>query len=359
MAKTTTSKSTSKSKSFYLSILLFLNSNYKLSMQDIADKLETSKQNIYFYTRTLRDLELLKKVGYGTWELTNKAHQILEKPEKDQLLQFIVDNYHQSKSDSSVGLKKRGFRGMSLINIHKKLEVHAIQIKIPIESGKIDFTQYGGWEQKDFNNWIPQYLEINQPFKIILRNNNNKSISVFLHADNIKDPSNISPMIHIAVSKIFEWFKDKSARLDILNWKVLNTDIAREDDVAQDKLKKGDKILQKFDKSRKKITDRDPIQQSKAWLDTSPNPSIETNDIDYMYAYLKMPFTIKEIAEMSRMLAKESIDTSQKFSVVADVLKANTEQMGALIKVMDTITPKKPEVQENTITDLNKIKYIG
>ena len=127
---------------------------------------------------------------------------------------------------------------------------------------------------------MPQFLEFKQPTKIVLRNNNNKSISMFIHANNIKDPDCVDPLIHSCVNNVFAWFKDKPIELDALHWKVLNTDIAREDDIAKDKLKKGDKILQKFEKSRKKITDRDPIQQSKAWLDTSPVPSIETNDID-------------------------------------------------------------------------------
>jgi len=302
---TRTSKKTSKKQvktdNFYFYILSSLNDNPNQSMQDIGNKLSLSKQNISYYTRQFKDKELIEKVGYGTWQVTENAIKILKKPNAMEFLLVVLDKHQTSKNNSFIRNDERGFRGFPMINYNKRMDMHNIQLKIPILSGQIDLKKQGGKITKGFRNWIPEYLEIYQPIKMTVRNNNNKSLSVFLASGKIKGLSDIETIISNARVYLQTYFKQHDVNLDFHNTQVIKTEIAREDDVAKDKLNKGDKILERFNKNRKKILPKDPNQQSQAWLDTSPDPSIETNDIDYMYAYLRMPFNIEQSMKIISM----------------------------------------------------------
>jgi len=181
---TRTSKKQVKTDNFYFYILSSLNDNPNQSMQDIGNKLSLSKQNISYYTRQFKDKELIEKVGYGTWQVTENAIKILKKPNAMEFLLVVLDKHQTSKNNSFIRNDERGFRGFPMINYNKRMDMHNIQLKIPILSGQIDLKKQGGKITKGFRNWIPEYLEIYQPIKMTVRNNNNKSLSVFLASGN-------------------------------------------------------------------------------------------------------------------------------------------------------------------------------
>ena len=113
-----------------------------------------------------------------------------------EFLLVVLDKHQTSKNNSFIRNDERGFRGFPMINYNKRMDMHNIQLKIPILSGQIDLKKQGGKITKGFRNWIPEYLEIYQPIKMTVRNNNNKSLSVFLASGKIKGLSDIETIIN-------------------------------------------------------------------------------------------------------------------------------------------------------------------
>ena len=327
-------------------------------MNDVSNELQTSKQNIHYYSNKLRKHKLLKKAGYGTWELTQKGEQLLKRENKEHYLNFILGKVKEINKDQSLGMKKRGFRGIPLINYNKKTVLQQMEINIPIIKGEVDLTEFGGWTNRKFKNWNPQHLDLIFPTKMHIRNNNNKSITIKIPTKVVKKTRDVFVIASNLKDMVIDYFKDKGVELNKWNWRVENFDIEREDDIAEQEMGKGDKFSVKFNKNRKKITPNDPEQPSKAWLDSSPNPSLATNDLDFYEAYLKMPFRVEEINQITKVLTKESIETSKKFSIVSDILKANTEQMKVMIQTINTILPKQQTIMKETKEHVYK-DYIG
>jgi len=63
-------------KKFYLVVLELLKQNKKPS--DIAKQLNISKQKIYYYTKTLKELGFIEKKGYGVWKIIRSKKEDLE-----------------------------------------------------------------------------------------------------------------------------------------------------------------------------------------------------------------------------------------------------------------------------------------
>ncbi len=342
MIETRTGKTRSKNP-FYYTILSELNLNPMQTLTDIAKKHNISKQNLNYYSRQLKQKGMLQKLGYGTWQITELG------------IKYIEQNKVNDRDDDIVVSKEGVFQLR-----RKKGDLHKYTFQFPIKEGFLDFLEIGGYEpEKGLRGWKPQYKDVKSPFGIKYKNNNNKSITGYLKSRKVMNSQKLREIGLQVIEFTVAYFKRFNLILDKDKAYCQDFHIEVNDEMAERNLSKGDMITIPLNKLRGKITPNDPDVKAKAWADTSPVPSIGSNDIDWWDAYLKMPFTIKKIEEISKMLAKESIDTSRKFSVVADVLKANTEQMGALIEVVKVILPKPPIIQDDTITDLNKIKYIG
>lgn len=78
----------SKKNDFYLSILQLLKLGHNPSF--ISKKLKISKQKLNYYIRQLKKEGLIKKIGYGVWEVKNNTlNTLTQKPKKIRGHAFI------------------------------------------------------------------------------------------------------------------------------------------------------------------------------------------------------------------------------------------------------------------------------
>lgn len=234
---------------------------------EIAKELNIKKSSLQYYIDYLKDNGFIAKVGYGTWEVRKKYE------------------------DSSLGTTK------PITNLH------ALQISFPILSGKVNDSD---WDIKEkLNHWLPKYTSLKALGGLTIKNNNNKSITVWAKSRDIKTLDEIDNLSYQIRDYIPLYFQSKhNVELDKYNCQVKNLDIATEDKHSEGMRKKGEKFVLKFDKEASKIFPKDNMQ-SKALIDGSPFKfSAETNDKDWKKAYLNMPFNIEEVREMAGYIIK-------------------------------------------------------
>lgn len=326
---TTTSKKRSKKTNFYFLVLKELENNPSQSLKRIAKTLHLSKQNLNYYSHELKDHELIESAGYGTWQITLKGKKVMERKNAQEFLLVVLDKPQRSKKNLSKVSSKGGSRGhYPLVNYQNPIFLQQFQVTIPIKEGRINLKKYGGTENKQFNNWIPQHLDVEYGINFHIRNNNNKSVTIFLNMRRIVKTEDIYVLIAHLIPLANQWFAERNITLDIQKFRVDNFDIEQEDDVVKKKMSKGSKHLVKFNKDRKKITKQDPDQDSKAWADTSPYPAFRgTNDIDYMDAYLRMPFAVRDLEHNQAITTKNIAQLSEQMTVHIPVLVQNADTM--------------------------------
>jgi len=253
-----------KKENLYLTIFNLIKEGKRPS--EIQSILKITKQNLQYYINHLKDNEFIKKIGYGTWETIKDFKEVKK----------------TSKKVFSLGLKKAN--------------LHALNINIPLSEGKIDLKKLGGYEVK-INNWIPQYKKI-RTLGITLRNNNNKSISVFVWSREIFDYLIIPSLCHSIVHTVCSYFKGKGVILDYFAWRVttLHLMIRNEDLDRVLNHKRGFKIEVLLGRDTERISEKDITREAKAWVDKTPYSGVKTNDIAYYKNYILMPENISKMA---------------------------------------------------------------
>jgi len=247
-------KKRSKKIELYLTIVDEIKNNN--SPIDICSKYSISKQKLQYYLNDLKKEGIIKKIGYGTWEVQKEVQK------------------------SSLGLRA----DKPLTNLH------ALQIKFPILQGKVKDND---WEIKNkLNNWFPKYKKLDQLGGLTIRNNNNKSITVHAKTRNISSLDEVSNLAFKIRAYINDFFKKQGVILDVFNAETKNLNLATEDKNSESMIRKGEKFELNLNKKSEKIFPQDKIA-AKAWIDGSPFKfSAETNDLEWKREYLSMPFRI-------------------------------------------------------------------
>jgi len=265
-------KKRSKKLDFYLCIIEEIkNTN---SIQGAYTKLDISKQKLNYYIVFLKRKGFIKKISYGVWELSKDYEEVKKEVKK-----------------ISLGTKAE----KPLTNLH------ALQINFPILAGKIRDKE---WKIKEkLNNWIPKYKKLDIMGGLTIKNNNNKSITVFVNSRNIETLEEVNNLAFKIRAYIFDYFKREGVVLDVFNCKTTNLNVATEDKKAEGMITKGEKIELDLKKKSEKIFKKDDIN-AKAWIDGSPFKfSAETNDLEWKREYLSMPFRIKDTMEVLNAMA--------------------------------------------------------
>ena len=249
-------KKRSKKENLYLSIYDLIKQGK--SPKDICFDLQFSKQKLQYYLNYLKDKGLIKRIGYGVWEVKEEV--------KKSWLETTIDR--------------------PLTNLH------ALTIKFPILTGKIHDKD---WQIKEkLKNWIPKYKEDLNLGGLIIKNNNNKSITVFAKSRDIENLDEVYNLAFKIKTYIYDYFKKDNIILDVFNCETKNINLATEDKKARSMVRKGERFELDLDKTAEKIFPKDNIP-GKAWIDNSPKPfSAETNDLEWKREYLSMPFRIKD-----------------------------------------------------------------
>ncbi len=230
----------------------------------IKKEMGISKQKLYYYTTLLKKQGIIGKHRNGDWYVKVKSF--------------------------SLGTRQR-------------TNLHALQIYIPILSGKINDSD---WEIKEkLNNWTPKYKKLDILGGLTIKNNNNKSISLFAHTRDIKNLKEIDELTINIRNWAYGLFRESfKVILDIMNAEVKTLHIATEDKESEDMIKKGERFELDLGKKAEKILSKDKID-GKAWIDGSPfNFTAETNDKEWKRAYLNMPFNMQNSVHLLDYIAQ-------------------------------------------------------
>lgn len=309
-------------KNFYLSILRLLREGVRpshlneqgLEAGSICSILSISKQSLNYYLSTLKRLGFIRKQGYGAWEILREI--------SDKEVQKEVKK--RSKNDSSRGMRADFNRPVT--------NLHALEIKFPILSGTI---QDQDWEIKNkLNHWVPSYKGLEILGGLTVRNNNNKSISVFAKTRNLRSLDEVDNLAFKIRAFIHEYFKNKhDVVLDVFDCEVKNINLATEDRHGKEMNRKGEKFELNLNKKSEKIFEKDNLD-AKAWIDGSPFQfSAESNDKEWKRCYLQMPFSIaglsnsmpaiKEYTKQIKLhmaVQKQQLKTMKKMQKYLDIL---------------------------------------
>lgn len=257
------SKSDVKKESFYKAVFNRLREGKTPS--EIAEEFGIKRQNVNYYKSNLRK-----------WGFIGK-----------DLQRNIIFNV----KEFSLGARK------------PTTNLHSHQVDIPISSGKINDSN---WEIKEkLRNWTPKYKIFNILGGLTIKNNNNKSISIFAHSRDIEDLEEIDQLTQDILRFAYHEFTIKqNVILDLMNAKVMKCHIATEDKDSQSMLKKGEKFTIDLDKKAEKILPKDN-RDAHAWMDGSPfRFTAETDDKDWKREYLNMPFKMRETLQAVQYIAQ-------------------------------------------------------
>ncbi len=285
-------KKRSKKTDFYLIVFNLIKKGK--NPMDISKTLKISKQRVQYYINHLKNNGNIKKIGYGTWEVKKEV------------------------KTSSLGL--RGEK--------PKTNLHSLQITIPILRGKIKDND---WQLKNkLNNWLPKYKKLEILGGLTIRNNNNKSITIWAKSRDIKSLNEVDNLSFKIRAYINEYMKMKGVILDIFNSKVTNLNIATEDKEAQTMLRKGEKFELDLKKRAEQIFPKDNIN-AKAWIDGSPFKfTAETNDKEWKREYLNMPFRIRDSINLLILMVQDLNYVSKNYASHVKLVEKASKVMGKL-----------------------------
>ncbi len=281
-----------KKRDLYLTVFNLIKKGE--SPMNISKILNISKQNLQYYINYLKNNGYINKIGYGTWEVKKEV------------------------KTSSLGLRVE----------KPTTNLHALQITIPILQGKIKDSD---WQLKNkLNNWIPKYKGLNILGGLTIRNNNNKSITIFAKTRDIKDLNEVDNLSFKIRAYISQYMRLRGVVLDVFNAKVTNLNLATKDEHAESMLRKGEKFELDLNKISEKVFPKDNIN-AKAWIDGSPFKfSAETNDKEWKREYLSMPFRIRDSINILILMVKDLNYVSKNY-------KSHVKLVEKASKVMDKL----------------------
>ncbi len=284
-----------KGKNFYLMVHDLISKG--INPKDICFKLNISKQNLQYYLNYLKENGFIRKLGYGVWE--------------------VVKTF-------SLGLKDK-----------PTTNLHALQIRIPILKGRI---RDNDWQIKNkLNNWLPKYKNFNIMGGIGIRNNNNKSLTIWAKTRDIKDLNEVDNLAFKMRAFVYEYFKKEDVILDIFNAETKNLNLATEDKDAKGLNRKGEKFELNLLKKAEKIFPKDNID-AKAWIDSSPKPfTAETNDKEWKRWYLSMPFMIRDSMDVLNSMAHNLAYVAENYKSHVGMVKQGTEVNKESLKLFKKI----------------------
>jgi len=271
MANTKRSTKEVQKRNLYLYICNKINEG--VSISDICFNLEFKKQRMQYHLSLLKQHKVIKKISYSVWEVQNNYKDLI-----NAMLEA------RSTKTYSLGASK-----------DRTINLHALNIETKILKGTINFKDIDGYLQKSFNNWKPQYKKIFTPLGLTWRNNNNKSISIFIWSRDINKLSEVPILINKAALFTANELKKHGVIIDVLDYKVKNLNLSVKDKEINKVLNKGESISVFLNRP----TTLNPEVEAKAWADTSPYKCLETNDLGYMENYIRMPENVANLMALN------------------------------------------------------------
>jgi len=223
-----------------------------------------SKQKRNWYVKRLKSLNLIRKVGYGTWELTDKGKSFLEE----------------------VKVKSQGVKNFYFF----EMDVVA-RISIPIL--KELENPFPSDIEREVKGWIKKYRWVSIPFYDIdlTIEKTPKNLICYIHHIKLQDPSDLEVLVNTVKRWLKEYFSSKRILiLDDLRAKTVWLKYGIHDPLTKKAIPKGVSVEVNLGRKRKKILPFDTPEEARVWFDKTPfDYTIHSNDETYVQKYLLMP----------------------------------------------------------------------
>ena len=294
-------------KDFYLYIMSHIKrfKNIKDLYKDTSK--EISKQRLNYYLQKLKHQNLIKKIGYGVWDLTLKGRQ--------QVKVFSL-----------------GTRNLP----PKKTNLHALNIEVPIITDNLNFK----WDNEvQLKNWVAKYKYGIQPLGITLMKGT-KSIQIYVYSREIKDHSEITSLLMRSLLFVKKFLGDGGIKIDEFEAKVKTLHLAVKDNELEKMIPKNLAVEVDLKRNARKLLKKDKPRKAKAWTDTSPFRAIETNDVAYAENYIQMPERVNQLSsqlfpslnELNNSIQLEIKNKKLHLSVLDEMSSTLKEIKGVLKK---------------------------
>lgn len=283
---------------------------------------DLSKEQKEVMDLLIKEYKTPKKIAIRRKTSLSAVYKIIKKLEKKKMIKKIdMGVWEEIQPQKSLGLRAD----------KPSTNLHALNIKIPILKGEIKETD---WELKNkLNNWLPKYKKLDILGGLTIRNNNNRSISIFAKSRDLKALDEVDNLSFKIRAYMSEYMRQRGVVLDIFNAETKNLNLATHDKEAESMLRKGEKFELDLKKKAEKIFKKDKID-GKAWIDGSPfRFSAETNDKEWKRWYLGMPFMIRDM-----FMLQESM--TEKLVFMAENQKSHALAIKELSKLAKNLNKK-------------------
>lgn len=288
-------------KSFYFTIVSLINQG--LAPSQICLKLNLSKQTVNYYISRLKNDDLIKKIGYGVWEINQPQYR----------------DYIRRSKNSTLG-RKEIFTSFFTSQDFRS-NIHALEILIPIGSGSLDLVKdFEGYLQEGLKGWTPEYKRVLSPLGFTLRNNNNKSVSVFLWSREIPRNFDITGLVTGLVAYVYDLLKKKDVILNIFEAKLKTLHLSVSNKDLDRVFNKGERFEVLLGRACDKVLPKDEEREAKAWVDSSPYLGVETNDIRYKNNLVLMPERVESLTnDLKPVLADLTVQIKTHLIVMNEI----------------------------------------
>jgi predicted transcriptional regulator len=275
---------------FYFIILNEIKQNNRL-----PDSIYKQKRN--WYVSWLKRKGFVKKVGYGSWQITDAGLKFLEevKESKERVKQPISLDF-------------------------------VMRIKLPILK-ELENPFEPDIERKA-RGWIRKYKWYNVPFYNynLTFEKTPKSMIVHVHHMEISNPGDIDVITRHVLRFVKEYFATKRIMLlDDLNASVIFIKGGIYDKNLKELIPPGQYPEFYLGRKRAKILEHDPDQEAKVWMDSTPfDWTVHSNDKTYVERYIKMP---EVVDSLDKKLIPAIEKLTEQINLHLDVQRATQETM--------------------------------
>jgi len=252
---------------FSLNLTVLRHLHKGLYPKQIATKLKISSSAVSYYIQRYKKLGFLEEETYTSCKIF-KVTELGKTALKRQGVQQTLD---RDEDKISLGVHYTAY--------------------IPIvRRGK---PPNGFWDTVNtkLNNNVQKFKRLNL-IGVTVRETT-KGIELHAFHRKLRGKKDIYPLISNTAHWVMGYLSRFGYELDH-NYKVSDIHWTIGGQVIKPIVKKCERTTITLDKFRAKITPRDPTQQAKVWIDNTPEPNLESNDMSYVESFLMMPVMIRQ-----------------------------------------------------------------
>jgi len=212
---------------------------------------------------------------------------------------------------------------------------------------------FNGYTQGSFNNWRPQFKRFLAPLGFTMRNNHNKSVTVWLYSREISRNFNVEALAIKTVMFAYTTLKEKNVIIDMMEPKVKNLHISVKNDDLDKVFNKGETFEVLLNRPCSKIFKDDPEKEARAWTDESPYRGVETNDIKYKENLIMMPERIERMVNTVQAVNTNQQAFNSSIGKYNDSVVAFTKQINLHLGVLNSMS-KNMAISNKNQLELNK-----